>query len=156
MDGDKRTEDEFYANLLLASDALQDKLSAVIWNIGGTSLHQWAVDCPHTDTPANGGPTANVSSTESVGAMATTTSLSSGGIPAAAAGPAGVSRPEPRKSPVPPAPPVLGHQSNSSYSFTISKDFVHGFVVASVLSLTAGAIVCMKLQPDRIFPIWRR
>ena len=44
VDGDRRTEQEFYANLERASEALQWRLSTVVGCLGGTRLGEWAGD----------------------------------------------------------------------------------------------------------------
>eukprot|EP00602_Paraphysomonas_sp_CaronLab_P002234 CAMPEP_0185029264 /NCGR_PEP_ID=MMETSP1103-20130426/15459_1 /TAXON_ID=36769 /ORGANISM="Paraphysomonas bandaiensis, Strain Caron Lab Isolate" /LENGTH=271 /DNA_ID=CAMNT_0027563939 /DNA_START=58 /DNA_END=870 /DNA_ORIENTATION=+ len=41
VDGPHKSEDEFYHNLSIASDALQEKLTVLIRQIGNTTLSQW-------------------------------------------------------------------------------------------------------------------
>lgn len=41
VDGDKKSEDEFYSNLDIATESLKIKLTSVINHIGGTSLESW-------------------------------------------------------------------------------------------------------------------
>jgi hypothetical protein len=41
VDSNKKSEDEFYSNLVIASESLKIKLTSFINNLGGTSLDSW-------------------------------------------------------------------------------------------------------------------
>jgi 5'-methylthioadenosine nucleosidase len=151
VDGPRKSEDEFYSNLVAASSKLQIALSSVIWHIGGTDISMWGVNSP--DCGRDSDKTSTVFSAAAVAPPPTHVEpcehipgINIKGADAYSHG-GGVSVSSSSAPETPKVTAVIAESSTSSSAsfpaskplfmisqahYVVSKDFVHGFVFACV------------------------